>query len=138
MVYWVSAKIQCPHRSSTPISGRATKIFLIPYRTLSVQVGGKVGGKNKALPDILSTFRCLLAQRGPMRKVCTKAVKSITEKLRPPPAKLSKIPAVSDKQGAEMAAKVEFLHIPGARGWEVHEIQALLGAWEELHVILRL
>lgn len=37
-----------------------------------------------------------------------------------------------------MAAPVEFLCIPRARGWEVHEIQALLGAWEELHVILRL
>lgn len=33
--------------------GRATKIFLNPYRTPSVEVGGK----NKALPGIFQTFR---------------------------------------------------------------------------------
>lgn len=50
-------KTQCPHRSSTPVLGRGTKTFLIPHRTLCVEVGGKVGGKRKALPGILPTFR---------------------------------------------------------------------------------
>lgn len=33
---------------------------------------------------------------------------------------------------------MEFLRIPRAQGWRVQEMQALLGAWDELHVILRL
>lgn len=33
-----------------------------------------------------------------MRKVCTEAVKSITEKLRPPPTKLSTIPGVETNE----------------------------------------
>lgn len=50
---------------------------------------------------------------------------------------LQEFPTKRDERQTR-SRKVEFPHIPRAEGWEVHEIEALLGGREQLHVILRL